>query len=81
MAKDSQKPPKKRPFKREKLLGAKVDPELAKLAKQKAKREGRPLARVIRAMITLWANDEVPEGWPPTLEQEDTRAQKRNKKK
>lgn len=76
MADDKKPKKKRRPEHRDTLLGTRVDPELAEKVQRKARSQGRTVAGVLRAFLTIWADDEEPYGFPPELPKEKVRAQK-----
>lgn len=69
---------KERPEPRTNTITVRVSPDEGQKAKDRAKREGRDLAAIIRAWLRLFGEDEAPS--PPTMPDEGVRAKKRSKK-
>ncbi len=68
-----------RPATRSQTVTVRLTEEEEKKAKERAKREGRNLASILRAWLRLWGEDEAPS--PPVMPDENVRAKKRSKKK
>ena len=68
-----------RPEPRDKTISARIPADVYDKARERAKKEQRPLSAIIRAWLTLFSEDEAPS--PPVLPSETTRAKKRRKKK
>lgn len=69
-----------RPSARDKVITFRVSEEDFQAGQEKAERRGSTVGKIMRALFWMWAHDEgVPpdEGWPPELQGEDVRAEKR----
>jgi len=68
-----------RPPPRDKTVGTRVPDDVYNEANDRAKKEGRTLAAIIRSFLLMFGQGEWPS--PPVLPDEDTRAAKRAKPK
>jgi hypothetical protein len=68
----------KREREKDERLGVRLDPELARLVKDKAKSRGWSLGSVIRALLRLWSEEDVVSA--EDVGQESERSPRRGKK-
>jgi len=77
------KPPQDRPPAKDKVVNFRVSDSDYELADVKAKERGSTVGKIMRALFWMWAHGEgVPpeKDWPPELEGENIRAEKRPRK-